>query len=316
MQKRIQFALIFALLPLLALVACNDDTAVSSTGRTGLPVADPFIEFYQEYGGQRVFGDPITDAFQPEADAPLVQYFQSMRLEIDNSAPDAAPVSVFPLGEWAFSGVSEPTPAPVPENGQQRFFPETEQTVQDEFLAFYEAHEGERLFGPPISPQLNEGGLRVQYFRNGRLEWRPDLPVGQRVQVSPLGQAHFNSEMIFIYQQQTNARPVTSAGINAADVDASLKYPVLYAGEEQVLYVTVRAPDRRPVAGIPVELTISYEEGVQVVSLGTTDAEGQINTPLTLDQIAPGQQVRLQVTAYTPDGDHLDNTTLSFRIWW
>lgn len=313
MQKRTQFALFLVLLLPAALVACNNDTAVSPPGQTSLPVAAPFTAFYEEYGGRRVFGDPITAAFQTEAEGPVMQYFQTMRLD---APPGSGAVDVYPLGEWAFAGVTNPTPAPAPENGQSRYFPETEQSIQDEFLTFYEAHEGERLFGPPISPQLNEGGLLVQYFRNGRLEWRPDLPVGQRVQVTPLGQAHFSSEMAFVYEQQSNARPLTSGEISEANIEASLKYPVLYAGDEQVLYVTVRAPDRRPVAGVPVEALISYEQGAQTVSLGVTDDEGQASAALPLDQIAPGQQVRLQVTASTPDGVRLDRTTLSFRIWW
>ncbi|MEZ4644270.1 MAG: hypothetical protein R3E31_16320 [Chloroflexota bacterium] len=49
-------------------------------------------------------------------------------------------------------------------NGRSGLFPETGYAVQDEFLTFYETYSGTQLSAPPISPQLDEGGLRVQYF--------------------------------------------------------------------------------------------------------------------------------------------------------
>lgn len=58
--------------------------------------------------------------------------------------------------------------------------------VGGEFAAFYEAHGGERVFGAPLTGVRDDDGVRVQYFENARLEFRPgDLP-GHRVRLSPL----------------------------------------------------------------------------------------------------------------------------------
>lgn len=305
------------LLALLLGACAGGGTAVATPiGATGIPVGAEFAPFYAAAGGARVFGYPITEAFQPATDEPLTQYFQTMRLDYRPEQPAGQQVTVYPLGEWAFAGVLKPEPAPVAENGRSRLFPETGYTVQDEFLTFYEDHAGVQLFGPPISPQLDEGGLRVQYFRNGRLEWRPELPVVQRVQVSLLGQAHFDTVMVFRYRQIYAARPVSSAGLTEVNVAAAVKSSVLYAGDEQVLYVTVQTADGRAVPDLLVAVTITYAEQSQIVELGRTDADGRIQTKLDLTAIPPGNQVQLLVTAYAINGDPIGAAMLGFRTWW
>lgn len=68
------------------------------------------------------------------------------------------------------------------------YFAETKQTVRGEFLQFFRDRGGVELFGPPVSPELVEDGVRVQYFRNVRLEWHPDSPQPYRVQPGLLGE--------------------------------------------------------------------------------------------------------------------------------
>lgn len=59
--------------------------------------------------------------------------------------------------------------------------------VAPAFEKFYEVHGGVEVIGPAISPELDENGLRVQYFLNGRLEYHPANPAGLEVLLSPLG---------------------------------------------------------------------------------------------------------------------------------
>ncbi|MCA9957693.1 MAG: hypothetical protein KC413_06655 [Anaerolineales bacterium] len=313
---KVHFVVIFAVAILLG--ACSGgETAVSMPiGATGIPVAAEFAAYYETYGGARVFGYPITEAFQPADNEPLTQYFQMMRLDYDAAQFPGQQVMVYPLGEWAFAGVGEPEPAPVSANGRSQLFPETGYAVQDEFLTFYETYSGTQLFGPPISPQLDEGGLRVQYFRNARLEWRPELPIEQRVQVGLLGQAHFDSVMVFHYRQIYDARPVSLAGITEVDVSAAVKSPILYAGEEQVVYVTVQTLDGRVVPDLSVSVRISYGSQTQVMEIGRTDSDGRIQTSLDLSAVPPGNQVQLHVTVLANDGAPLGTTMLGFRTWW
>lgn len=303
----------------LLLAACSaqtDQPLARPQEGTGLAVAAPFVPFYQAHGGARVFGYPITELFQPTAEARPTQYFQMLRLELDATQPAEMQVLVYPLGQWALEAVTEPEVAPGADNGRAQFFPETGQSVQDEFLTFYETYQGEQLFGPPISPQLNEGGLRVQYFRNARLEWRPELPVTDRVQVSRLAQAHFDTVMVLQYQNHVSARPVDSAGVTAAEISASVQFSVLYAGDVQTIFATVLTPDGRPVSHIRLEAVLVYDGQTAVLDLGYTDDAGQLSYTLPLNVIPPGLQVQVTLQAYNGSGQLIGTQTLGFQTWW
>ena len=298
---------------ILFLSACTAAQPIPTrtTADTGIAVAAEFARFYEENGGRRIFGDPISEGFEAPDNGRFVQYFHAMRLEMAGDA-----VAVYPLGDWALAGLKEPVLAPAPENSRARVFPETGFTVQDEFLSFYEAYNGEQLFGPPISPQLDEGDLRVQYFRNGRLEWRPELPIEQRIQVSYLGQAHFDAEMAFAYRQNQFAQPVPFAGISRVDVFTSVETAVLYAGDAQTLYVTVFTPEGRPVAGITADVTMTVDDVDTIISLGRTDAQGRIVAPLGTLDILPGKQVQLITAVYSSSGERIGSSALTFKTWW
>ena len=290
---------------LLILSACRGELAQPTADDGGIPVAPEFETFYESYGGRHVFGEPITDAFVPEENSHLVQYFQTMRLEYDESREG---IVVYPLGEWAIGGLNEPTPAPDPD-----------ETVEAEFLTFYDEYNGTQLFGPSISTLLEENDLLVQYFRNGRLEWHPELPPGERVQVGYLGQAHFDAEMIFNYRQRLLAQPVPLAGVSEVDVFASVRAPILYAGEEQALYVTVLTPAGRPVSGIRVGVQIiraNTPANDDTTIVGQTDDRGKVVTMLEVGDLPPGEQVQLLVLAYATNNIVIGSTRVMFKTWW
>src|SRR5689334_14935533 len=71
------------------------------------------------------------------------------------------------------------------------FFPETGHQVKGDFLDFYrKASDPKLLFGYPITEQMtSKDGKTVQYFQRARFELRTDLPEGQRVQLTAVGQA-------------------------------------------------------------------------------------------------------------------------------
>lgn len=54
-----------------------------------------------------------------------------------------------------------------------RYFPETGFTVRDNFLRYWESYGGLATFGYPISGELEENGVIVQYFERARMEWHP-----------------------------------------------------------------------------------------------------------------------------------------------
>ena len=70
----------------------------------------------------------------------------------------------------------------------EQYFPETGHTVRGEFLDYFNAHDGLRVFGFPITEEFPLNGRTVQYFQKVRMDLFPDKPVGQRVQLGALGE--------------------------------------------------------------------------------------------------------------------------------
>jgi hypothetical protein len=70
----------------------------------------------------------------------------------------------------------------------EQYFAETGHTVRGEFLDFFNAHGGLRIFGFPITEEFSLNGRTVQYFQLARMDLYPEKPAGQRVQLGPLGE--------------------------------------------------------------------------------------------------------------------------------
>jgi hypothetical protein len=301
----------------LFLGACSGRTALpEAPGGRGIAVAPEFEEFYREYGDALIFGYPISAAYLDAGSGRLVQYFLRMRLEYDAAPATGEQVIVTPLGEWAFAGLmNRETVSPV-ESNRQRYFSETDLVVQNGFLAFYEAHQGEKLFGPPISPPVDEGGRRVQYFRNARLEWRPEAPREHRVQVGWLGEAHFYFSGAPGYVATIRGRNVAGDEVEQAVVSASARAPILYHGDEQIIYAEVTTPEGIAVSGVTVYLSLAYDERLDEIVLGQTNDAGKVQGRLTLADAAPAQQIQVTVSVLAADGRAMGSTLLSFKSWW
>jgi len=71
-----------------------------------------------------------------------------------------------------------------------QYFPETGHNVRGDFLRFYKSVKDPKLvFGYPITEQIkSKDGKTVQYFQRARFELRAELPEGQRIQLTALGQ--------------------------------------------------------------------------------------------------------------------------------
>ncbi len=278
--------------------------------QTGYLVQAPFNTLYEQFGA-RLLGEPISGLCQL-AGGGQAQYFQNMRLE---QSADGQLISLYPLGEWAYAGLRRIEEAPVPENSRTRRFPDTGYDVRDEFLDFYEQNGGEHLLGPPISPQLEEGTLRVQYFRSGRMEWRPDAPLGERVRLGMLGQAHY-LQAAHDARCDVRAQPVDVTTVQSAFVLASAAAPILYTGDQQMIYAMVTTPAGVPVAGVPVTLILKDVDWTLSVDLGRTDAAGKVQGGLTMPRFVPGRMVGVSVEAEGLGGVLIGRTGLAFQTWW
>jgi|GEM_PF-768112 len=311
-RLRLLLALLLGLLLASGMAACQADRPLTPVPAPGYAVLPQFHSFYADSGGAELLGEAITGACEAP-DGRIVQYFRRVRLD---DLPDRDEVMVYPLGEWALDGVQTPAPAPVPAGSEERYFPETGYAVQDEFLSFFDDQEGENVLGLPISPQLYEGELRVQYFRNGRLEWHPESPRSLRVRLGPLGQAHYMQVGSAEMRCDVLARPATANVQSAVEVQATMKAPILYAGEEQVVYVQITTPAGRPVSGIPVFLSVTYRGDTFARALGETGEAGAVAGPLNLPGFVPGEEVEVEVLAYGVANQILGQSGLSFKTWW
>ena len=289
-------------------MACTGNETATPAG-----VDAVFVPYYEAMGGERVLGEPISEAFLLENEGLMVQYFHNLRLEYAVGEPQSVRIS--PLGEWGLAGLREVVPDEVTENGRSRTFPETNETVYDEFLTFYEEFDGEQVLGWPISPQLVVGGVRTQYFENGRLEWRPQLPLDQRVQLGWLGLEHFDSEMAFIYQEVANAAPIAAAGVAEVEIIASVQAPVVYTGDEQRLFVTVLTPTGDQVTGVAVTAVLYHDNTEITLPLGVTNSDGSLTHTFDLENVSPGQDIKVMIMVENNDRI-LGQTRLVFRTWW
>jgi len=91
------------------------------------------------------------------------------------------------LTQW---GKASAQPADV------QFFPETGHNIKGDFLRFYKSVSDPRLvFGYPITEQItSKDGKTVQYFQRARFELREDLPGGQQIQLTSVGQFTYKPE--------------------------------------------------------------------------------------------------------------------------
>lgn len=299
---------IFLLVLLAAFFLAGCETPTPTPMPADYTVAPAFEELYARYG-PALLGAPITGVCLP-GDGALVQYFENVRLE---RTPNGA-IQFYPLGQWALSGVRSRVPAQVPADSPSRTFPETGYAVQDQFLSFYEENGGGELLGPPLSEQLLEGDLRLQYFRNGRLEWRPEAPPEQRVRLGSLGLAH--------YQQnggnglQCDVRAIFEASPAEVELSAILEFPFLYSGDEQKVFVTATDPQGNKISGITIRVTVRYRGETIEVPLGETGPDGVAVGSLAHISFEPEEEVVLEITAHNGDGVILGRTTISFTTWW
>lgn len=160
----------------------------------GLVIRDSFMYFWRFFGGEAIFGRPITLAYR-DASGHLVQYFQRARFElnedlhvqpIDPDWPEGQTPEVYldrvhltPLGEQLLGDRTFPR-VPDPNRSDTRYFLETGHTLQGAFLQFWETR-GEIFFGSPLSEVIEEvhdgQQVRVQYFKYWRFEQKGDGPV-------------------------------------------------------------------------------------------------------------------------------------------
>jgi len=295
---------------------------------TGHNVSGEFLEFFDRHGGLAIFGYPLTREF--EENGRVVQYFQRARMEKHPENPDPYKVQLGLLGE-ELKGRDPPIPEseiPQPYHPDKQYFSETGHTVTFSFLSFYRENGGLDVFGYPITEWcIEDTGRIVQYFQRTKMEWYPENPPGQRVQLALLGSAYVERyvdpeftrrELAMSYGEPiTRTRveqPASRRGVTEIEVNASLKHAIIGSHETQTVYVYVVDQHRRGVPRATIELQVQYDDGTSELRYEQTDLNGSCQIEFDVKDSGPGTIVVVNVAASYQDA--WAETAVAFLPWW
>lgn len=281
----------------------------------GISVRGEFYQFYQRAPDpERMFGSPISDAMADTMRQGIqVQYFERARMDYDPTKPAGQRVSLANLGTLTYNENQHGTAVDFSTNSNMcRAFQPSGYLVCYAFLQLYDSYKGQIYFGQPIANAEVIDGRLVQYFENVRMEWRSEMPMGQRVVLTELGRIN--------YQLHGGTPPLGSGVVNnlsEMNVYAFTAHSVLSAGEQQQVFVVVK-DNQTPLEGAQVMVTITYPDG-RIESrrpAGQTNADGFTQDTFTVpSNIQPNQTIKILVEAEYPNGPKSTANTW-FRIWW
>lgn len=282
--------------------------------QTGYTVRGDFLRFFNGHGGLEIFGYPLTGEFVEGGRS--VQYFTRARMEARPENAEPYRVALGPLASELGYG-DPPIPAasiPPANDPNRRYFRETGHTTGYAFLSYFDAHGGPDILGFPITEFKLENGRIVQYFQRTRMEWHPEFPPGQRVQLGELGQVYATIRLPSSVLQPPSDQITPAAQVTAIRTIASLRWAISKPTGQQTLHVYVLDQRGRPMSGAAVSAVVSFPTGDKNVTLGPTDADGHTQVVFDLGKLAAGQSVVVHVQASW--AALVADTQTSFFVWW
>jgi hypothetical protein len=103
--------------------------------------------------------------------------------------------------------------------------------------------------------------------------------------------------------------------VQKLSVSASVREVITGQQGAQTLFVYVTNPQQRPVAGVPVTVTVRYPSGQrQHLDLDATDEDGFTTRSFEIPPTSPGKRVVIDVTA--ADRRSKGTTQTFFLPWW
>lgn len=324
MNNRIRWILI--LTALVTAFACSSGKPLQQTrpgdsiefAETGHTVSGPFLVMYNSAKDPFVvFGYPVTDVMDHQFTPNVkVQYFQRARMEYDPAKPEGQQVTLTDLGEFYYDENNNGVDARVyVSRNACRFFEDNEFPVCYLFKDFYNANEGEKFFGLPISNVREMDGRLVQYFERARMEWRPDVP-GRQVFLTDLGQIDYT---LRDGRESVVDGNIIEHSLTKAYVRVFPAKPLVGKNETQTMYIIVQNQLFAPYAGAQVSVTLEYPNGTKTdsLSLQPTDKNGiSVMENISTAGVKPNQFVKVFVVVDPGAGNAPINATSWFRVWW
>lgn len=240
------FLLVSTILPFSGHARAQGD--VRTFPETGHTLRGAFRYFWETNGNLPIFGYPITEEYNAATTGRLTQYFERARFELiqqnGNYTVELGMLGAEVVGNRIFS-----KSPPIQNTATKRYIPRTQHIIQYGFKEVWETRGSERIFGWPISDEVNEiledGNVHiVQYFERARFEFWPAFPPGQRVLISSLGRKLAPSDSPSPQQPQTPpAQPIVSS--------PPTPYPTAISYPTAVPYPTVVPWPTAPAASAP-----------------------------------------------------------------
>lgn len=264
----------------------------------------------------RIFGDPITGVFaDPIRPGFQMQYFERARMDFDPTRAIGHRVSLANLGEFVYgeNQAGDPPGFSNASNMCRQF--ENGFYVCFAFLQFYDGSQGPVYFGQPISDAKYLEGRMVQYFERARMEWRAEMPVGQRVVLTELGQIDFDRRVgdpSLRIAEKSNA--ITLIQPKTYVFTAR---PLIADGQQQKLFILVTDQYNHPIPGVQVLVRLEFpDKHVENRRLnGQTDADGLIHDQFRIQGVRPNEVVKVTVEGYL-SADLKGTASTWFRVWW
>jgi hypothetical protein len=214
----IALALATTLFPALA------QSDVRTFPETGHTLRGAFRSFWEVNNGLANFGLPITEEYVAP-NGRTSQWFERARFELTEQGGRPV-VELGRLGVEITGGKIFPKVPPIENTADRRYIPETQHIIQYGFKEIWETRGDVRIFGYPISEEIDEiledgEWHTVQYFERARFEYWPNFEPGKRVLLSRLGSALAPRELLPPPGQgqpppQQRPAPAVPASVNAS----------------------------------------------------------------------------------------------------
>jgi hypothetical protein len=200
--------------------------------QTGHTLSYGFLQYWHDNGGITVFGYPITEELQESG--LTVQYFERARFEYHPENQEPYRVLLGLLGTDAVEKLtSSPLNATtVAPKADQVYFQETGHSLSFAFKDFWQANGGLAIFGYPISEELSEGGLTVQYFERARFEYHAEIQPPDQVLLTQLGRLAAEAKGVDLSPvPQPDGAQTYSPSLFPKWIEVDLTNQILYAHE-------------------------------------------------------------------------------------
>jgi hypothetical protein len=302
--------------------------------QTGHSVRDEFLAYFDAYGGERIFGYPITEDFFDRIESGCrVQYFQNCRMDLVPNLFGSPQIRLAPLGELLGFRAPPIPPSDIPPDNDpyRRYYQQTGHTLGYAFKTFFDFNGGLDIFGYPITELMVENGLIVQYFQKAKMEWHPERPNEERVQLASLGETYFRAAGLNL-ALLGRAEPIQAEeAAQTPDLIPTVWSPLRRQVKQLIVYTSLRKTivsthgdqsvsvyaadqDGQAISGATVMCTVRYPYEDRVLAMPVTDTNGRSYLTFQLANPPPGYIVFVEVMATY--GQARAGGRAAFLTWW